>query len=598
MAEPTVNKTTVDWDFEDDTDYTLSGAVLNDDVDGEAGFILTLQTGAGAASEEFEESDPFAEWYDHSTLTEENTDSSGGIVKFGDQAAKASSAGLDTSSENFWGGVGNRSHVEFWFYYDGLSALSNLRSIFLPGGGAIPPFALRTGIGIDSDISTTNWAWWNIANGAWEDLGIIRSTGWHSFRYSFWLTNDIDHQYTWGRIYLDNTKISTFDGVDDLGNWGRAKSFGVTTQESSRVWYLDRIRGNKSGNLYSTSGTAVTPKAQPDAVESWDSIATDEDENQNGYKGTVTYQFQWSTDGGGSWNGSWLDASDSNLAGISCDGDGQDAIKFRAFLEDEADRVFTPRARGITLSYTPVPITVSADALAAVGAAGDLGVLPGAVATPMDALGGSGATQALAVTPGGVTSNMTTLAALGGVPSAAVVPGAVVAAVDALIGTAAVSSLAVVPGSVVTEIDRLTASAAVQTVGVVPGGVAISLARLIVVSEAGAVTVSVTGEPQIVAVDALVAASSALSASVVPGGYVVQVDVLPAALALGSFSLKMGILVLPDGRGIRVSGEDRIVLVDGEGRTVVVSGEGRVTSVPSEGRVVVSPGEDRITKVH
>jgi len=382
MADPTYNIGSIDFDMEDDSGYSLSNTELNDlSYNGYRGFILSVISNLG---DELDDSD-FSNWADHSTLTPETS-----IVAFGDQCAKAQSATSDNSVENFWGGIGTNSAHEIWFYDDGAAATTAERGLFLIVGGTAAPYDVQIGIGIDSSVHATNYIWWNLAVPGWVDTGIVRSTGWHTMRYRYLNTFNFPNEAWNIKLYLGATRLlnieaDTADGDSDPG-YGRCKTFGVRTQETGKPLYIDRIRGNKTGALYTASGTVETPPAQPQAVDSWDSI-TETDDKALEWKGTALYECQWSTDGGGTWNGSWIEASDSNLSGISCDGDGQDAIKFRITLTRHSDTLHTPRARGLTVNFTPADLSVSMGALATTAAPIGLGLSLGAVTHAMDMLG-------------------------------------------------------------------------------------------------------------------------------------------------------------------------------------------------------------------
>ena len=283
------------------------------------------------------------------------------ISAFNRHAFKAESATSDWSANAFWGGIGTSSVHEIWWYDDGSPITAYERSVNIIQGGAAPAYSIRAAIGLCSTEHPSNYIWWNPAAGggsAWEDTGIARSTGWHTIRYRYSKrTVGIfpNSYYVWNvQMYHDGTRLinvyaNADDGDPDPG-YGRAKSFGVHTQETGKPIYIDRIRGSKSDTHYVATGTVETPKVQPDMVGTWLRITYTEDLGIQ-WKGSTEYKFQWSTNGGASWNGTWIAATEANLFGVGCDGDGDDAIKFQITLTHHEDTLHTPRIRGLTIRY-------------------------------------------------------------------------------------------------------------------------------------------------------------------------------------------------------------------------------------------------------
>ena len=526
MADPTYNTGSVDFDMEDDTGYSLVDAELNDECwQNYRGFILA-QSGT-PAGDECDDSD-FSNWYDYSTLTPELS-----IVAFGDQSGKAESSSNDWSTNAFWGGIGTSSVHEVWFYDDGSTITAYERAVLFILGSAAPAFVPRAGIGLDFDESGTNYLWWNIyksGGSGWEDTGTVRSVGWHSVRYRYhrWITGVFPTTVTHWRVkmYLDGQRLINEEEDSDTGSdpgYGRAKTFGVRTQESGKPLYIDRIRGRKAGTLYEESGTVETPKAQPPTgVDSWSSISETEDISVH-WKGSTTYEFQWSTDGGSSWNGSWIDASDSNLAGISCDGDGQDAIKFRITLTGHEDRLHSPRARGLTLSYTPAVQSIAMDALALTGAPKDVSLILGAVSQSLDALGLTGTPQDATLVPGEATMPLDTLAL-----------------------AAVCKDLSLGLGAVQTLLNRLELVSTVKDLSV-------NIEQVIELA--------------------------ALSLSCVPHGLLQRLGVL--VLDDGR-----GIQIEQEDRLVTIDTEARTIAVTTEDRTIIVAAEDRHPTVPAEDRTI------------
>ena len=67
--------------------------------------------------------------------------------------------------------------------------------------------------------------------------------------------------------------------------------------------------------------------------------------------------------------------------------------------------------------------------------------------------------------------------------------------------------------------------------------------------------------------------------SVVPGITAVSLDALSVQLTAKSLFIIGGTLLLPDGRTVRVGGEDRLVLVGGEDRLMLIDVEDRLILV-------------------
>jgi len=344
MAEPTIAGGTATWEMQSDVGYTKVSTAINDDSVG--GFILALNL--SATTEDFD--DPaFAAWFDASSLTQETVSP----LLFGANCAQAASVVDDISSIAPWGGPAATAYapVEFWFYDDGAARTSQRRAVFLSRDGAAAPFIVVAGIGIEDIGDDNTYVYYNPISGQWEDTGVLRSTGWHYFGYG--LSENLGALNTRAQMWLDAGRILNYADNANPG-YERAKGIGIRTQENGKPLYVDRIRGAAGVPTYSSNpGTVETPKAQPPSVDRWNSVGATE--NGIGYRGSFTYEFQWSTDGGSTYNGTWLAATPVNLQAIVCDGDGQDAIKIRVTLTRSANAeglgIHTPRVRDLVVNF-------------------------------------------------------------------------------------------------------------------------------------------------------------------------------------------------------------------------------------------------------
>lgn len=342
MPEPTVGLGEVFWALQDADGYSLSGCAVNDDADGVGG--LVLEPSAGSSVDELDDAD-FSDWYDATTLERDE----GPARMFGASGAAATSPG-DASLE-LLGAVRLAAHGEVWFHDDGLSATPSRRSVFWTDGEPKPPFSVRTGVAIDSGVSTTSYAVYDPHLPAWVDSGVTRSAGAHSLRYAYWtVAQDVDVHH-FAKVYLDARLVLDVHGVND--DWGHAalRSLVVHTEEAFRPVRIDRIRARADSALYA-SGSAVTPAARPASVLAWGPLIVSAEESAAGYAGEISLEFRWSSDGGAAWS-VWAAATDEALAAVPCDGDGRDLIAFRASLSGGRSGLFTPRLLGISLAFEP-----------------------------------------------------------------------------------------------------------------------------------------------------------------------------------------------------------------------------------------------------
>lgn len=172
------------------------------------------------------------------------------------------------------------------------------------------------------------------------------------------------------------------------------------------------------------------------------------------------------------------------------------------------------------------------------------------------------------VSPGGVslTASQALLSILAN--SATVSPGEVSVQPLPFLVEATSGPHVVTPGNVTVVAEPFLLEASVPTVSVSPGEAAILVSKAAVACAANAITV------------------------VVPHA---TISVQPFTLELRAVlaDVRLGLIVLPDGRGILIEAEDREVIVASEDRTVKTESEDRTIVVPSEDRTIVVPDEDR-----
>lgn len=641
MAEPIYNGASVEFPIEDLTGYTLDTCVQDDDVEGVNGIILTM-TGT-AAYDEFETATAGDGWYRNNTLTLDYGDSSGGHVKFGDQSIIAESAINDYASHNFWGGGGSVSYTEQWFYDDGAAITSQRRGIFGIQGVAGTPWTLRWALTLCTNTSSSNYEWYDAEDAAWKDTGIARSVGWHCVRYVYWtqiLEPDTIHN---ARLWLDGVLLkNVLDSVNDDKNYGRQKSFGIVTQETGKVVRVDRVRGDKWGPLYNASGYVYTPPALfPDGIESWDSVTLEQDIGGNFYKGSSTVHFQYSANGGVSWNGSWLLATEANLATFAPNDDGDDGIKFRVTLTRYSIGVFTPRLKGLTLTITPPALKVTVTRAELTGTLPLSTVVPGSIATSLTRAELSGTTPVPIVVPGSIMvpvpgagmngaaggvnilpGTISTLLPLADVlilaDSVVIVPGAVSPTTDRASATVTALATSAIPGEVTIPLDHAALTIGADGVSVVPGTATISLDRALLTTTTLGVTVA--GSTITVAVDRATMTLTASIASAIPGVATVTVPRAGLTVTADDVTVLLGSLIvqvpraelstsayaalvrlstysLDTRRGVTVASETRYIDVTEENRAQLVSREERIPSLVAENRMVGVMEEDRRTRV-
>ena len=327
-AEPTINqKGLITWDCDDDTDYTLTNAVLDAD---DSGFRLT---DTSTLLDELDDSD-FSNWADSSNLSQDTS-----TKRFGTSSAEVKSSSADYSQINqtyrLWSFLRHSVMVKF----NASGGVGDRSVQFLTDTGG-----LMTGFGIIPSVSAVNFSYWDNVVNDWVDTGYVINTDWNRISLA---------QYNLGSGTLRMGR-----GTVDSGLTVQAvKQIRAVTTNDTRWLNIDRVQ-YRGGDLYSGNGTIETPKAQPDKVYRWktSSFSGTSDSFYAAYT-SIALAFQWSTDGGSSWNGTWITATDANLKAIACDADGQDAIKLRATLSI-ANGIFTPLLEELTIEFESRPVAI------------------------------------------------------------------------------------------------------------------------------------------------------------------------------------------------------------------------------------------------
>jgi hypothetical protein len=337
MVDPTIDQNggTVTYNCQDNTGYTLTNTELDDTI--ALGFVIKQSVVSPPhilQEDQLDDSD-FSNWADSSNLSQDTS-----TKYYGVSSALASSSGIDTSRL-----ILTNLNLSPDVPYINDSAMFKLNSTsgFTDNCWVIWTSdrlgtAIVAGYGVNTSVSSTTFSYYNNATTSWTDTGVVLDTNWKKIAFS---SEDTGGTMT---FTVNGTTVYT-------GNASNIRAIVVRTSQSGKTSNTDRILHSDDAFYTSGGNTLVTPKAQPNAVKQWMSYSkTDITSGIN--RGTITYEFQWSSDGGSTWNGTWTALSDANLQAVSCDGDGQDAIKIRVTL-DAYINLYTPLVNQIILNFTP-----------------------------------------------------------------------------------------------------------------------------------------------------------------------------------------------------------------------------------------------------
>lgn len=349
MSEPTINDQagTITYDFNSSTGYTLVNGRITAAF-GEGSFILTPQSyttyencepgfDAGWRFTDSLAISTLHDYIDSNNILFDNP-SIGDKNSLGSLAVNPSTGTRIFSCFFYDGDVGDNEEIAF-------SLQSSLTS---PSAFGVLDF------GWEDTTVVGKYAYKTLADDdVWKDTGVSRSRDWH--KVIMITTSNVLEATTFirNRIYIDSNQVYNLQVTDgSLGaNW-RVFWTLMLNPRAGQNHNIDEIILSRANNVYSV-GTCETPKAQPSAVKEWSGFSVSED-TTGAWAGTTLYEFQHSTDGGSTYNGTWLALTSDNLQGVVCDGDGQDAIKVR--ITHTPDSVIVnstsiPRTKQVTINF-------------------------------------------------------------------------------------------------------------------------------------------------------------------------------------------------------------------------------------------------------
>lgn len=247
------------------------------------------------------------------------------------------------------------------------------------------------------------------------------------------------------------------------------------------------------------------------------------------------------------------------------------------------------------VAVVPGAISSSVNAASLVSAAGNVSVIPGATAVLLSPAQLTSSAPNVIIIPGATTVPVN--AATAGLSAEQVIPvgGPVTVALAAAVLSGSAGTVAIQPGSVSVLLNAAALSASPATVTVIPGAVTVALG--VAASELSAGSIITLPGGVTIAVDAVALAASAEAVSTLPGAVTIGVESASLEAAAAAVSVRGGLIILPDGRGIKVALEDRMLLVKLEDRLIAVPTEEKIISGTSEDRIAATPQEDRETRV-
>lgn len=331
MTDPIILQSgTVTYNCTDSTGYTLTGVELDDTVT--LGFVISEN--ALDQADELDDSD-FSNWADSSNLSQDTS-----TKYYGVSTALVSSLGVDTSRLILTNlGLGPLGAVAI---YDGVMFKLNSSSGFTDNCWVLWTSdrlgtSIVAGFGVNTAISNTTFSYYNNTTTLWTDTGAVLDTSWHKIAFT---SEDLNGTM---KFYDNGSLLATTNSANIRAIVARTSQSGKTAN-IDRIWHSNDI-------FYSNGNTLVTPIAMPAGVTQWTGFSkTDLVSAVN--KGTLAYDFQYSSDGGSTWNETWTTLSNANLQAVSCDGDGKDAIKIRVTFTSSV-YMYSPLVNQIVVNFTP-----------------------------------------------------------------------------------------------------------------------------------------------------------------------------------------------------------------------------------------------------
>lgn len=344
MAEPTLNTRNVQWDLTDTTGYTFSNTEFEDDTV-EGGILSSNSLGTNGTQDELEDGD-YSNWQLSSSLSLEST-----IVRYGVGSAKVSRTTANQSRILLSSGIHSSSSFHVWFY-DSDGTFTGDNFVFWASNSTGVP-ALITGFGVRASVSTTRYSYFDLSTGTWVDTGIVRSTGWKKISFFESIIGGEPDVILTLKLYVENTLIYQDD------NAAVPLRFGTNQTVNGEVFYIDRIWFKRNAGIYNNSGTITFPTAQPTKVKKWLTLIEDKTDGNSGFEGPLTYEAQYSTDGGTNYgtnypnydNALYETANPHNLGAVICDADGNDVIRIRSTFESQNNGMFSARLNQLNLTY-------------------------------------------------------------------------------------------------------------------------------------------------------------------------------------------------------------------------------------------------------
>jgi hypothetical protein len=324
--------------------FTLTDTRLEDDHTSQSanslGFVLQHTTNT---SDELDDSD-FSNWQTNNSLTYDST-----VGRFGTGSALVNFASGNGQSRLVLAGglwVGNQEIV--WFKDNGDILSGSQRIAVIWANNSTGTFVIVMGFGVNAATSTSTYSYFDLATSSWIDTNILRNTDWMKLtvRTGGVVPEEGDPEGI-HELYLNNTLI-----YSDVNYTYQLLRVALSSSTAGKTFNADRIWHRVNNTLFPTSGTVEFPAIQPNKVLQWLSYTITQTTSE-AHSGTIASQFQWSTDGQATWNGTWLDLTDANLQAITCDGDGSDAIKICSTLSSGIYGTSSPRLEAMQINFNP-----------------------------------------------------------------------------------------------------------------------------------------------------------------------------------------------------------------------------------------------------
>jgi len=178
---------------------------------------------------------------------------------------------------------------------------------------------------VSSDDGST-WKWWD--GNDWKEITAGKTNSW----------------------YFENEANSASEinqHIDTLANAGtfKFKAFLHTSVENTPL--LDHIKVNAV--TYPVGNWSVIPNfdLHPNYVKSWESVEESVEKPED-----TDIKYQYSTDSGQTWNGTWLTKTEleNALQGISCSADGSDKLRIK-FQLSTSSSTKTPKIDNLKITY-------------------------------------------------------------------------------------------------------------------------------------------------------------------------------------------------------------------------------------------------------